>query len=153
MRTAIRPAVVADSREIARLVYQYWDFESIDGFDPVRVEGVLREALAAPDRAMCWVAANNDRLMGYLFIVFFLSLEYGGLVAEVDEFFVQPDTRGRGIGVAMLRSAEEALRRLGVVRLQLQLAVENQRAREFYCRCGFARRLGFDLWEKPLSSV
>jgi GNAT superfamily N-acetyltransferase len=153
MRTAIRPAVVADSAEIARLVSQYWDFESIDGFDPVRIEGLLRDALAAPDRAACWVAANNGRIVGYLLIVFVLSLEYGGLMAEVDEFFVEPDARGCGIGVAMLRSAEEALRRLGVERLQLQLGVENQGAREFYSRCGFARRLGFDLWEKPLSSV
>jgi hypothetical protein len=39
------------------------------------------------------------------------------------------------------------------VRLQLQLGVENQRAQQFYSRCGFARRLGFELWDKPLASA
>jgi len=36
------------------------------------------------------------------------------------------------------------------VRLQLQLAIGNRRARAFYERLGFAARAGYELLDKPL---
>jgi ribosomal protein S18 acetylase RimI-like enzyme len=38
----------------------------------------------------------------------------------------------------------------GLVRLQLQLGVDNLRGRAFYERHGFRRRAGYELFDKPL---
>lgn len=153
MPPTIRRAAASDAPDLSRLVGQYWAFESIDGHDLRGIESLLRDVLAAPDRAACWVADDNGDLTGYLFAVFVFSLEHGGLMAEVDEFFVVPGARGHGIGLALLQHAERALGRLGVVRLQLQVGVDNQHAREFYMDNGYARRSGFEIWDKPLSVV
>ena len=83
--------------------------------------------------------------------VFVLSLEHGGTMAEVDEFFVIAKARGLGTGRALLLHAEQQLLGLGIVRIQLQLGVENLRARGFYFDGGYRQRSGFGLWDKPLS--
>jgi GNAT superfamily N-acetyltransferase len=149
MTTTVRQAIPSDAGTLARLVEQYWAFEAIENYEPGRVETLLQDALTTPGRAACWIAEDNGHPTGYLLIVFVLSLEHGGMMAEVDEFFVVPEARGNGTGSTLLRRAERELRQLGVVRLQLQLAAENERARAFYIAHGYARRSGYELWDKP----
>jgi GNAT superfamily N-acetyltransferase len=151
MTTTIRQATPSDAGTLARLVEQYWVFEAIENYDYGRVERLLHEALVAPGRAACWIAEDGGDPTGYIFIVFVLSLEHGGLMAEVDEFFVVPEARGNGTGSTLLRRAERELQPLGAVRLQLQLAAGNERARAFYIAHGYAPRSGYGLWDKPLT--
>jgi GNAT superfamily N-acetyltransferase len=102
---AIRLATVADIAEVAALVERYWEFESIGGFDRPRVEMLLGDLLAAPERGACWVAEADGRLCGYLLAVFMFSLEHGGSMAEIDEIFVSPDMRSAGVGALMLATS------------------------------------------------
>jgi GNAT superfamily N-acetyltransferase len=146
----IRLAAVGDIAGVAGRVERYWEFESIGGFDRPRIEALLRDVLSAPDRGACWVAETEGRLCGYLLAVFMFSLEHGGLMAEIDEVFVSPEMRSTGVGAAMLAAAEGDLARRGLVRLQLQLGVDNHGARRFYERHGFRRRAGYELLDKPL---
>jgi len=80
-----------------------------------------------------------------------LSLEHGGLMAEIDELFVLPEQRARGIGAQLLAAAEAALAARGYVRLQLQLGVDNAVARAFYEHRGYCARSGYRLLEKDLT--
>ena len=146
----IRLAAVGDAAAIAALVERYWVFESIGGFDQPRIEACLSDLLSQPARGACWVAEDEGRLCGYLLAVFMFSLEHGGLMAEIDELFVSHDMRSAGVGAAMLAAAERELAGRGLVRLQLQLGVDNHGARRFYERLGFSRRAGYELLDKPL---
>jgi ribosomal protein S18 acetylase RimI-like enzyme len=146
----IRAAVTADIAGVASLAEQYWTFESIHGFDRPRIETLLRRLLAEPERAACWVAEVDGLLCGYLLAVFVFSLEHGGLMAEIDEVFVAAQQRSLGVGACLVAQAESELGRRGLVRLQLQLGVENDRARAFYERHGFRRRAGYELLDKAL---
>jgi len=146
----VRAAVPADVPQLLALVRRYWDFEGIAGFDALRVEVTLQRLLAEPQRGEIWVAAGTQALQGYLIAVYVLSVEHQGLMAEIDEFFVLPETRARGVGAALLEAAEAALARRGCVRLQLQLGLENAAARRFYRRRGYAERAGYELLDKPL---
>ena len=146
----VRAAVPADVPQLLALVRRYWDFEGISGFDALRVEVTLQRLLAEPQLGQIWVAAGAHALEGYLIAVHVLSLEHQGLMAEIDEFFVLPETRARGVGAALLQAAEAALARRGCVRLQLQLGLENAAARRFYRRRGYAERAGYELLDKPL---
>jgi ribosomal protein S18 acetylase RimI-like enzyme len=151
IRPVTRAASVKDVSALAILVEQYWSFERIPGFDIQRVEELLRAALSSADgRARCWLAEQAGEPAGYLLAVLVFSLEHGGMMAEIDEFFVAPACRGQGIGAALLRQAERVLQESGVRRLQLQLASGNARAREFYVARGYGRRSSFDLWDKAL---
>jgi GNAT superfamily N-acetyltransferase len=146
----IRSARVEDVAALGRLVEQYWSFEGIEGFDQRRVENLLRDALSADDRALCWVDECEGAIAGYLLAVLMFSLEHGGIMAEIDEFFVAHTFRHRGIGAALLQEAESMLQERGVQRLQLQLGSSNAGAREFYAARAYAPRSGFDLWDKSL---
>jgi GNAT superfamily N-acetyltransferase len=153
IRPVIRAASLKDVSALAILVEQYWSFEAIPGFDTHRVEELLRAALGADGRARCWLAEQAGEPAGYLLAVLVFSLEHGGMMAEIDEFFVTPAFRGQGIGAALLNEAERVLRESGARRLQLQLASANTRAREFYVARGYGRRSSFDLWDKALPAT
>jgi GNAT superfamily N-acetyltransferase len=141
---------MTDVAGVAALAKRYWDFESIDGFDAPRIVALLSDLLSQPERGACWVAETDGRLCGYLLAVFMFSLEHGGLMAEIDEVFVSEDMRSTGLGSLLVARAERELAERGLVRLQLQLGVGNDRARLFYERHGFRRRAGYELLDKPL---
>jgi GNAT superfamily N-acetyltransferase len=147
----IRRACLEDIPQLLALIRRYWDFEGIEGFAALRIELVLKELLAHPaERGWVWVAESQGTFIGYLIVVLVMSVEHQGLLGEIDELFVLPESRSHGAGAALLAGAEAELLRRGCVRLQLQLARGNTRARSFYERLGFAARAGYALLDKAL---
>jgi GNAT superfamily N-acetyltransferase len=147
----IRRARPGDIPQLLALIRRYWDFEGIEGFAALRIELVLKELLAEPvARGSIWVAESQGALAGYLIVVLVMSVEHQGSMGEIDEFFVLPEARAHGTGTRLLAAAEAELAQRGCVRLQLQLATGNRRARAFYERLGFAARTGYELLDKPL---
>lgn len=146
----IRLATNSDIPGVASLVERYWEFESIGGFDRSRVETLLGRLLAEPRSGACWVAESEGRVCGYLLAVFMFSLEHGGTMAEIDEVFVSREMRSAGLGALLVARVERDLAERGLVRLQLQLGTDNDRARKFYERQGFRPRAGYELLDKPL---
>jgi GNAT superfamily N-acetyltransferase len=146
----IRSATAADVAGIALLVEQYWELEAIRGFATPRIERLLATLLHESARGGCWVVDDGARLQGYLLAVYLFSLEHGGLMAEIDEFFVTPQLRSTGVGSQLLAVAERDITALGLKQIQLQLGVGNQRGRLFYERHGFRSRAGYDILDKGL---
>jgi GNAT superfamily N-acetyltransferase len=153
MTPNIRRAHAADIAALTSLVEQYWAFEHIGGFERARIERVLRVLIADPQRGGCWLAEADGAPAGYLVAVHMFSLEYGGMIAEIDEFFVAPEFRGAGTGTALLASFELDSANAGIARVQLQLGVRNDRARGFYERHAYRKRSGYELLEKPLANA
>jgi GNAT superfamily N-acetyltransferase len=146
----VRGAQPVDIPQLLSLVRRYWEFEAIEGFEALRVELTLKQLLTDPRLGAAWVADDHGQLLGYLIAVRVLSVEHGGLMAEVDELYVLPQARGRGLGAQLLATAEAALAASGCVRLQLQLGVANEAARTFYARHGYVARDGYRLLDKTL---
>lgn len=146
----VRSAARGDIPQLLALVRRYWDYEHIAGFEALRVELLLQQLLSEPRLGAAWVAEAEGRLAGYLIAVTVLSLEHGGLMAEIDEFFVLPEARAHGVGTRLLAAAEAALAACGCVRLQLQLSVGNAAARGFYEHRGYRAREGYRLLDKAL---
>jgi GNAT superfamily N-acetyltransferase len=95
--------------------------------------GLLRDER----RGRAWLIAAGGGTAGYLVVTLGWSLEYLGLDAFIDELYLVPAWRGRGVGRAAVRLAEAACRRLGVRALHLEVERRNRRARLFYRRAGF----------------
>ena len=148
----VRPAASNDIPPLLALVRRYWEFEGIAGFAALRIELVLQQLLAEPRLGAIWVAESDARLIGYLIAVLVLSVEHQGLMGEIDEFFVLPEARSRGVGRQLLAAAETGLAARGCLRLQLQLRVANSAARAFYQRRGYTARAGYELLDKPLGA-
>ena len=64
-------------------------------------------------------------------------MEYGGLTAVVDDFYVRPAFRGAGAGTAALAEVRERCAELGVRALSVEVGDENAVAQSAYRRAGF----------------
>jgi GNAT superfamily N-acetyltransferase len=148
----IRPAAASDIPALLALVRRYWHVEGIEGFAALRVELVLQRLLDDPRLGLVWIAESDGRLQGYLIAVLVLSVEHRGVMAEIDEFFVMPEARSRGVGGRLLAAAETGLAARGCVRVQLQLGAANTAGRAFYEHRGYAPRAGYELLDKPLAA-
>ena len=146
----VRAATSGDVQGLLPLVQAYWRLEGIQGFDPAQVERQLTRVLSTPSLGDGWVAVEKHCIMGYLLAVYVFSLEHLGLTAEIDEFYVQDQYRGRNVGSQLLRAAEEEFKRKGCTNVSLQLGRHNEAAREFYRRNGYQDREGYGLLEKSL---
>jgi GNAT superfamily N-acetyltransferase len=146
----IRRAALPDIPQLLRLVRRYWEFEGLTHFGALKVELVLKHLVANESAGAVWVAEDGAGLAGYLILVFVVSVEHGGLMAEIDELYVCEGQRARGTGGGLLAACEREVRRRGCMRLQLQIALANEAARGFYARRGFSPRAGYTLLDKPL---
>lgn len=133
----IRLADASDLSALTSLIERYWEFERIPGFDASRITTLLNELFRSPDRGQTWIARIDGRSVGYLLAVYLFSLEHGGLMAEIDEFFVVPEQRSLKIGTALLDAATAAMAERGITHVQLQLKGSNSSGQRFYEQHGF----------------
>lgn len=150
MSVDIRPMTSKDIPAMLPLVEQYWIFEDITGFDAARVTKELQRFCADPTLGNGWIACVKDQVVSYLLAVYVFSLEHLGLTAEIDEFFVLPSARGKGLGDELLELAEAEFIRRGCTNVALQLGKGNDGARVFYRAHGYEERAGFELLDKML---
>jgi GNAT superfamily N-acetyltransferase len=148
--TSILPAVAEDIEALLPMVEQYWRFENIEGFDPARMRALLTRVLEDASLGRLWIARVYGEPAGYLLAVYVFSLEFQGLTAEIDEFFVLPQHRSLGLGAGMLAAAEAQFRAEGCTSVALQLGRSNEAARKFYRQHGFEDRAGYELVSKLL---
>lgn len=148
--TRIHAATVEDIDALLPMVEQYWRFENIEGFDPGRMRALLTRVLEDASLGRVWIARVYGEPAGYLLSVYVFSLEFQGLTAEIDEFFVVPQHRSLGIGAAMLAAAETQFRIEDCTNVSLQLGRSNEAARKFYRQHGFEHRDGYELVSKVL---
>jgi diamine N-acetyltransferase len=93
--------------------------------------------LTAPSLGSIWLLEVNRELVGYLVLAFAFSFEFGGRNAFIDELYVVPEYRRRGIGRQALQFAVRAARQGGVSALHLEVSPKNLAALELYRRAEF----------------
>lgn len=84
--------------------------------------------------------------IGYVIISFGWSIEFGGLDGMIDELYIRPGVRGRGIATEVLLTLPKALaEHAGLRALHLEVAGDNPVAERLYTRAGFRKRDGYAL--------
>jgi GNAT superfamily N-acetyltransferase len=83
-------------------------------------------------------AYEGERAVGLAILAFTWTVEYGGLVGWLDELYVIPERRERGIGARLLAEVVTAARDAGCVALELEVEASHARAEALYSRAGFA---------------
>lgn len=133
----LRPALPADQPALEQMVLALYAEDSAG--EPMDV-GKVRRTLAVlgerPDKGRVRLIEHAGERVGYLILVDFWSNEYGGDLVTIDELYLCPAWRGRGIGRAVV---ERLLRELGpdAVGLQLEVSPSNPAAAAFYRALGF----------------
>jgi len=110
------------------------------------------ELIADPSLGQVWLLEVESAPVGYLVLALGFSLQHGGRDAFVDDLYVLPDHRGRGLGTAALQRANEVCEALGVRAMHLTVAPDNLRARALYLRHGF-EPVPMELLSRPIASA
>ncbi len=134
--TGSRLATASDLEAVLAL---HRDFFAEDGYAFAEEESRrnLARLLAEPGLGRVFVLEEGGRVAGYLVLTFGFSLEFGGRDALVDELYVAPGHRGRGLGTRALAAAEAACRELGIRIVHLVVERHKTGVRELYRRLGY----------------
>ncbi len=116
-----------------------------DPGEPVSADQIRRTLArlrAEPVRGKAVVAEVDRKVVGYALLVSFWSNEYGGEICTIDELYVVPPLRSRGIAAELLGAigANPSLWGSAPVALELEVSPSNARARSLYERLGFRAR-------------
>ncbi|AVO39523.1 GNAT family N-acetyltransferase [Pukyongiella litopenaei] len=78
--------------------------------------------------------------IGYVIVTFGWSVEFGGMDGFVDEIWLRPAVRRRGIATEVLSELPKALAGAGVKALHLEVDRDDEAAQRIYLRAGFRPR-------------
>jgi ribosomal protein S18 acetylase RimI-like enzyme len=130
----IRRAGPADARTVARLLH---DFNSeFDVFTP-GVAALTERAGELLGSGEITVLFGGEGPDGLAQLRFRPSVWNRSLDAYLEELYVAPSLRGRGIGRALLESAMELSRERGATRIELGTSEDDTAALGLYTSCGF----------------
>lgn len=134
---APRTATLADIDPLLALQREFYEHEGYP-FDVDGKRRAMAELLANPAYGRIVAFEVDGAVAGYLVVAFGFSLEFGGRDAFVDELFVLPSARGRGLGTQALELAEHLCRENGIHALHLEVEFVNESAKRLYARHGYA---------------
>ena len=97
----------------------------------------LQMFLGRPELGFVWVGSAETGPVAVCVVCFAISTSTGTLVAKLDDVYVTPDWRSKGIGSEFLSSLVMELRGLGIARLDTSVHFGNSAAKRFYERNGF----------------
>ncbi len=87
-----------------------------------------------------WLIGPQRAPLGYVLISFGWSVDLAGLEGFVNEIFVRPTVRGRGIGTEVLHAIAVSLTQNGLKALHVRLDHADVTSARFCARVGFAPR-------------
>ncbi len=93
--------------------------------------------LADPSLGVLLAAWSGGRAVGVAYVGWFMSLEHAGRSAWLDELYVTPDFRDRGIGQKLLHAVIDHCRAHGARAIDLEVEATHTRAANLYQREGF----------------
>jgi ribosomal protein S18 acetylase RimI-like enzyme len=145
---------LAGPDDVATLADWMREFYTEQGypFDPARHTEAIRGLVADPTLGRLWWIEEDDARAGYVALCFGWSLEYQGRDAFVDDLYLRPAFRGRGLGARVMEAVEREARALGVRALHLEVERDNDPARALYERRGL-RDTGRQLLTKRLTGA
>jgi ribosomal protein S18 acetylase RimI-like enzyme len=137
-QVTFRPATKGDEANLLRMMRKLAEQEpGAYYFDEPVVRRVLREFLADLNLGRAWIFSEGAAPAGYIVLTQGYSFEYHGRDAFVDELYVEPQYRRRGIARQALRFVEEQAREMGVHAIHLEVDQGNDPALELYRGSGY----------------
>ncbi len=138
---AITRATLADLDVLAPLFDAYRVFYGKPS-DPAMARAFLHERLADNESVLFLARDAGGRALGFTQLYPCFSSVSARRLWILNDLFVSPDARRRGVAKALLQRAREHGNETGVVRLTLQTAHDNVQAQALYESLGWVRQDG-----------
>jgi GNAT superfamily N-acetyltransferase len=134
----VRPAKLSDVPAILSFVMALADYERLSGQVTAVEADLARDLFGASPRVFCDIAELGGRPVGFALWFYTYSTFAGRHGLFLEDFFVEEAARGRGAGIALIRSLARRCADEGLVRIDWLVLDWNQLALDFYDRLGAA---------------
>ena len=132
----LRKATVADLPRLIPMMQAFNLLEGID-WDPARARPALTRLMEDSSLGTIGLVEYGDRLVGYFVLTWGYDLEWNGRDSFLTEIYLEPATRGQGVGARTLALIESLARDGGAAALHLMVRPENQAAVKLYASAGY----------------
>ncbi len=138
-QVTFRPATKNDEAGLLCMMRKLAEQEpGVYYFDEPVVRKALHDFLANPEFGKAWIFSERVIPAGYIVLTLGYSFEYHGRDAFVDELYVEPQYRRRGIARQAMQFLEQQAREMGVKALHLEVDLGNIPALGLYRGAGYA---------------
>ena len=132
----LRPATPEDVSQILKFIRELAAYEREPGAVLATEADLLRDGFTEPRRFYCLLAEWSGRPAGFALYFYSYSTWEGRAGIYLEDLFVRPDFRGRGIGSALLTRVAAIAVAEGLPRLEWSVLDWNQPSIDFYRRMG-----------------
>ena len=138
MKIVIRKMTEADRPEIMEMMRVFYASEAVltNGSDEI-FSADIDECVGESPYAEGYVFESLGEIVGYSMLAKSYSTEYGKRCIWIEDIYIRPEFRGKGLGTSFLKFVEDRYRNWAV-RLRLEAEEENERAIRLYEKCGFS---------------
>ncbi|GHT39926.1 N-acetyltransferase [Bacteroidia bacterium] len=132
MNIRIRAAEAADFEQIIRLIREFTSFEQ----RPEQMCNSVEKMTDEKEFFHCFIAETDaGEIIGYA-AWFFCYYTWSGKAIHLDDLYVQPEYRGKGIGTKLIYKVLELGKANNCNRARWQVAKWNKPAIDFYQKLG-----------------
>lgn len=136
----IRPAAEADAALIVDLIKDLAEYEREPDKAVATPDDIIRDGFRSEPKFRCVIAEWQDEPCGFALFYYNYSTWWGRAGIHLEDLFVRPPFRGKGIGKALLVHLAQICMQEDLRRLEWQVLDWNTPAIEFYKSLG-ARHL------------
>ena len=137
MSTAINLAGADDLDRTLGLMARYHEEAGL-AYDDAHRHAVLEPLLAGSPLGGVWLIGPQRAPLGYVMVSFGWSVAQGGMVGWLEELFIRPSVRGRGIGTEVLHAVTVSLRRAELRAMHVIVPEGDDGLARFCARTGFS---------------
>ncbi len=149
MATAPRIEPVSEGRfeELLPLIAAYQRFYGVEEIDEGRNRAFFRRFLAPSNDGLLLGAWTGERPLGYACLYWTFTSLVPAEIVLMNDLYVAEESRGQGIGRALIEAAAGVARERGAHHLEWVTAADNATAQRLYDSTGAGREdwIGYEL--------
>lgn len=133
-----RPVRRAYYSELRAMMHElYREDPSTKRISDEKISKTFKELRDKPDKGKIIIFEEKKVIVGYSILIPYWSNEYGGNILHIDELYVRPEHRERGIATSFLKQLVRT--KHDAVALQLEVTPSNTRAMNYYRKLRFGK--------------
>jgi GNAT superfamily N-acetyltransferase len=145
----IEPIAVEQMDALLPLIAAYQRFYEVGEIDDERNRAFFSRFLAPSEDGMLLGAWRGGKLLGYACLYWTFTSLVPAEIVLMNDLYVRPETRGEGIGRALIEASAAIARKRGAHHLQWVTAPDNETAQRLYDSTGAASEPSIE-YELPL---
>jgi GNAT superfamily N-acetyltransferase len=131
----VRPAHTDEIEEMLPLIRAYCEFYETEP-DDEGLRSMFETLINEPSEGAVFIARDGGKAVGFATLDWKWSSLKAARIGYLEDLFVDPEARGRGIADALIEVCAARCRELGMPAMEWLTAPDNHRAQKVYDRTG-----------------